>query len=250
MRTLIISDIHLGSRHTNVTLLNEMLDREPFDRLILNGDTIHSVNLRKLNGAHWALLNRFRKLARSRELILIRGNHDHEADHVPYHLANTNGANGTATSNGNGAAEHDIGTVSVLPGLLEVPMREDYRLDVDGEPYLVLHGDRFDPTLNYPMVTEAACVCYQLTTRVNKKLAKWLKKKSKRWSGVLQFVRGQSVLHGQSEGVRGVITGHTHFAEDSQVDQIHYLNTGCWTEYPYSYIAIDGGKVSLNHPAE
>ena len=142
MRTLIISDIHLGSRHTNITLLNEMLDREPFDRLILNGDTIHSVNLRKLNGAHWALLNRFRKLGRSRELILIRGNHDHEADHVPYHLANGNIANGTATSNGNGAAEHDIGTVSVLPGLLEVAMREDYRLDVDGQPYIVLHGDR------------------------------------------------------------------------------------------------------------
>ena len=100
------------------------------------------------------------------------------------------------------------------------------------------------------MVTEAACVCYQLTTRVNKKLAKWLKKKSKRWGGVLQFVRGQSVLHAQNEGFRGVITGHTHFAEDSHVDQIHYLNTGCWTEYPCSYIAIDGGKVSLKHPAD
>ena len=45
MRTLILSDIHLGNRHCNAALLNEVLDRESFDRLILNGDTLNSVNL-------------------------------------------------------------------------------------------------------------------------------------------------------------------------------------------------------------
>jgi UDP-2,3-diacylglucosamine pyrophosphatase LpxH len=228
MRTLILSDIHLGSRHCNTALLNEVLDREPFDRLILNGDTLNSVNLRKLNGPHWGLLDRFRKLGRSRELVLIRGNHDHEGDHVPHYSAN-------GSSNGNGSVEHAISTFNVLPGLLGVP---------------VLHGDRFDPTLNYPVVTEVACFCYQLTTKVNKKLAKWLKKKSKRWGGVLEFVRGKSVAHAQRQGIQGVITGHTHFAEDSRVDDVHYLNTGCWTEYPCSYVAVDGGTVSLKHQSE
>jgi UDP-2,3-diacylglucosamine pyrophosphatase LpxH len=276
MRTLILSDIHLGNRHSNTALLTEVLERESFDRLILNGDTINSVNLRKLNGAHWAMLDRFRKLARGRELILIRGNHDHEGDHVPqFNLAASPvAANGVAASrlvasavgngsvNGNGARngddavanapaqEHGIGTFNVLPALLEVPMHEDYRLDVGGKPYVVLHGDRFDPTLNYPVVTEVACFCYQLTTKVNKKLAKWLKKKSKRWSGVLEFVRGKAVAHAQQEGLPGVITGHTHFAEDSFIDNVHYLNTGCWTEYPCSYITIDDGRVALNHPSE
>jgi UDP-2,3-diacylglucosamine pyrophosphatase LpxH len=239
MRTLILSDIHLGNRHCNTALLSEVLEQERFDRLILNGDTINSVNLRKLNAAHWDLLHRFRKLARSRELILIRGNHDHEGDHIP-HLS----------KNGNGHAEPDFGTFNVLPGLLEIPMQENYRIDVGGKPYLVLHGDQFDPTLNFPMVTEVACMCYQLTTRVNKKLAKWLKKKSKRWSGVLEFVRAQSVAHAQKEGMRGVITSHTHFAEDSLIDGIHYVNTGCWTEYPCSYVVVEGDKVLLTHPSE
>ena len=129
-------------------------------------------------------------------LILIRGNHDHDGDHVPYYKRNGSDGNG----NRNAASQRRrppiggdaISTVNVLPGLLDIPMHEDYQMDVGGKPYLVLHGDRFDPTLNSPVVTEVACFCYQLTTKVNKKLAKWLKKKSKRWSGVLGFVRGQA----------------------------------------------------------
>ena len=117
MRTLILSDIHLGGRHCNVSLLNEVLDREPFDRLILNGDTLNSVNLRKLNGAHWGLLNRFRRLGRTRELVLLRGNHDHDGDHLPPYHANENGDSVT-----HDAADVVISTFHVLPGLLEVPM--------------------------------------------------------------------------------------------------------------------------------
>ena len=115
-------------------------------------------------------------------------------------------------------------------------MVEEYRLEVKGQPYLILHGDRFDPTLRYPMVTEVAGFCYQLTTKLNKKLAKWLKKKSKRWGGVLEFVRNQAVALARKEKNAGIIAGHTHFAEDSLVEDVHYVNTGCWTEYPCSYV--------------
>jgi UDP-2,3-diacylglucosamine pyrophosphatase LpxH len=248
MRTLIISDVHLGNRHCNSALLTEVLDRESFDRLILNGDTLNSVNLRKLNGNHWRLLDRFRQLGRSRELILIRGNHDHDYDHIPYsHHLNGDGG---GKRNGHPAQEREPGTCDVLPGLLEVPMVENYRMEVGGKPYMILHGDQFDPTLNYPMVTEVACFCYQFTTKVNKKLAKWLKKKSKRWGGVLEYVRGKSVKYAQESRVAGVITGHTHYAEDSRVDDVHYLNTGCWTEYPCTYIAVDGSDIKLHHAAE
>src|SRR4029077_17996807 len=107
MRTVILSDIHLCNRHCNAALLNEVLDREPFERLILNGDTLNSVNLRKLNGAHWALLNRFRKLGRSRELILIRGNHDHDGDYLPYRDASASLANGNINGTPNGSASRD-----------------------------------------------------------------------------------------------------------------------------------------------
>ncbi len=237
MRTLILSDLHLGSRHSNTALINETLSREPFERLILNGDTLHSLNLRKLDRDHWSLLERIRNLSRDREVVLIRGNHDHDFDYIPSRKANSEG-------------EIPIGTIKVLPSLLEMPMREEYRLDAGCKSYLVLHGDRFDPTLNYPALTEVAGFCYQLTTKVNKKLAKWLKKKSKRWGGVLEFVRARSIAHAEEEGYQGVITGHTHFAEDAVIGDLHYLNTGCWTEYPYSYVVVDGPNAELNHPSD
>jgi UDP-2,3-diacylglucosamine pyrophosphatase LpxH len=229
MRTLILSDIHLGCRHCNHNLVNEVLDKEVFDRLVLNGDTIHNVNLRKLITPHWRILERLRKLGREKELVLLRGNHDHEFDHYP------------------GKEDDSLDTSSVLPALLEVPMREDYRLPVNGHEYLVIHGDRFDPTMSYPVVQEAAFLAYQFTTKLNKKLAKWLKKKSKKWGGILEVVRGQAIAFARRAGLPGVITGHTHFAEDVCVDDIHYVNTGSWTESPCAYVTADTSQITLHH---
>jgi UDP-2,3-diacylglucosamine pyrophosphatase LpxH len=232
MQTLILSDIHLGSKHCNTKQLSAVLDNERFDRLILNGDTLHNVNLRKLTAEHWALLERFRRIGKSRELVLVRGNHDHELDFLP-----------------NQAPNH-LTTGRVLPALLEVPMVEQYELRIAGEPYPVLHGDRFDPTMNYPMVTEAAYLCYQFTTKLSKKFAKWLKRKSKRWGGILEMVRGQSIAYAYQQGVPGVITGHTHYAEDVQFKDVRYLNSGSWTESPCSYLRCDGDAIELQHMSD
>jgi UDP-2,3-diacylglucosamine pyrophosphatase LpxH len=239
MRTLILSDIHLGSRHCNVELVHEVLDTERFDRLVLNGDTINNVNFRKLNHHHWKLLDRFRALGKERELILIRGNHDHEWDWRP-------GSNGHAGSSQAGNGSAPLGTGHVLPALLEVPMREDFRLEVGGQPYLIFHGDRFDPTLNYPMLTDVAVLCYQFTTNVNKKLAKWLKKKSKKLGGLLEVIRGRCVDFARASAYTGIVTGHTHYAEDLVFDDIHYLNCGSWTESPCGYVTIDKSNVRLH----
>ncbi|MFO0864169.1 MAG: UDP-2,3-diacylglucosamine diphosphatase [Gemmataceae bacterium] len=233
MRTLILSDLHLGSKHSCHSGIHDILDKEKFDRLILNGDTIHNVNLRKLDKHHWKVLNRLRDLGKSIELVLIRGNHDHETDFIP------------AEANGH------LTTGNVLPSLLGVPMFEEYALPVRGKTYLVLHGDRFDPTMRYPLVTEVAFIAYQFTTKINKKLAKWLKRKSKRWGGIVSYVREQSVAFARHAGVPGVITGHTHFAEDATVEDVHYVNTGSWTESPFAYVTADDvSGVQLHQVAE
>jgi UDP-2,3-diacylglucosamine pyrophosphatase LpxH len=233
MRTLILSDLHLGSKACHALEILEILERESCDRIILNGDTVNNLNLRKLAPSHWAVLDRLRSLAASRELILVRGNHDH--DNYP-------------VSNGNGHANgHSFGAQDVLPTLLGVPMVEEYKLEVAGKPYLVLHGDRFDPTLNYYVVSEMADMCYQFSQKVNKKLAKWLKKKSKKWGGILEMVRAHSVAHARAKGYQGVVTGHTHYADDVHVEGVHYVNSGCWTEPPCSYVTADADQVQVHH---
>jgi UDP-2,3-diacylglucosamine pyrophosphatase LpxH len=239
MRTLVLSDLHLGNKNCHAEQILEVLQREPCERLILNGDTVNNLNLRKLRAKHWAVLDRLRALARSRELILVRGNHDHDVRHQVINR------NGQANGNGNGNG-HPFGAHDVLPALLGVPMVEDYTLELGGRRYLVMHGDRFDPLLNYHVMSDMAEWCYQVSQKVNKKLAKWLKKKSKKWGGVLEIVRSQSVVHARKQGFEGVLTGHTHYADDVHVEGIHYVNTGCWTEPPCTYVTIDSDRVRLH----
>jgi UDP-2,3-diacylglucosamine pyrophosphatase LpxH len=104
--------------------------------------------------------------------------------------------------------------------------------------------------MNYPMVQEVAFFCYQFTTKLNKKLAKWIKKKSKKWGGLLRIVRQNSVLHAQKANLPGIITGHTHFAEDAHIDDIHYVNSGSWTEAPCSYLLADEHAIQLHYMAD
>lgn len=224
MRTLILSDLHLGSKNSHTHQILDVLNRELCDRVILNGDTINSLNLRKFKDRHWRVLDKLRQMTKSREAVLIRGNHDCDCH-----------------ANGNGFGGHEV-----LPSLLGIPMLEEYTLQLGSRSYLVLHGDRFDPTLNYKVVSEMAGWCYDVSQKVNKKLAKWLKKKSKRWTGVLEWVRAQSVEHARTRGHQGVMTGHTHFADDVHIDGTHYVNSGCWTEPPCSYVVVDSANVCLH----
>jgi UDP-2,3-diacylglucosamine pyrophosphatase LpxH len=219
MATLIVSDIHLGSRNSRAELLCGLLETE-FDRVILNGDTVNSLNLKKFRAAHWKLLGQLRSIARRRELVLIRGNHD-------------------------GASTDSFGSLDVLAVLLGVQMHEEFRLETARRTYLVLHGDRFDPTLNWPILSDAAEWCYQGMQKLSKKAAKWLKHKVKKLGGVVEFVKRQSVRYARSQGCQGIIAGHTHFADDEWIEGIHYLNTGSWVDHPCTYVIVNGEDAEL-----
>ena len=75
MNTIIVSDLHLGARNSRTDLLAELLDSN-FDRLILNGDTVDSADLRRFRPADWRILDTLRAIAESRELVFVRGNPD------------------------------------------------------------------------------------------------------------------------------------------------------------------------------
>ena len=47
-----------------------------------------------------------------------------------------------------------------------------------------------------------------------------------------------------------VITGHTHFADDVLIDDIHYVNSGSWTKSPCAYITADNGELKLHHVSD
>jgi len=221
MKTVIISDIHLGSKNCQAGWLLRFLGTN-FDRLIVNGDTINNLNLKKLKDSHWAVLDRLREIGLQRELIVIRGNHD-----------------------GRVTRATGLCPAEVLPALLGVPIQDEYQLEMGNWHYLILHGDRFDPTVHRPIITDAADWCYQTVQKVNKKAAKWLKRKVKKVGGVLELVKRESVRYVQALGCQGVITGHTHFPLDEWIDSVHYLNSGCWVDRPCTYLYAHNDRIEL-----
>jgi UDP-2,3-diacylglucosamine pyrophosphatase LpxH len=63
--------------------------------------------------------------------------------------------------------------------------------------------------------------------------------------GAIEFVKRRSVQYVKDLGYQGVITGHTHFCDDEWIDGVHYMNTGCWTDYPCTYIAVKEKQIRL-----
>jgi UDP-2,3-diacylglucosamine pyrophosphatase LpxH len=220
--TLIVSDIHLGARNSQAASLSALL-RTDFDRLILNGDTVDHLNLRRFTPSHWAVLGQLRAVARKRQLILIRGNHE--------------GARPTAG--------RPFGPLDVLAQLLETELHEEYQLRVGAQRYLVFHGDRFDQTLRMTWLGGVADYCYGVIQRWSRPLARWLKGRVKHWGGVVSSVRVGAVAYARRKNCQGVIIGHTHYHEDQVVDGVHYLNTGCWVDWPCAYIRVEHDRIHL-----
>jgi UDP-2,3-diacylglucosamine pyrophosphatase LpxH len=221
--TLIVSDIHLGARNSQAASLSRLL-RTHFDRLILNGDTVDSLNFRRFQSGHWAVLDQLRSIARERELILIRGNHE-----------------GVGT-----VSEQAFGPLDVLAQLLETELREEYQLRVGKDRYLVFHGDRFDRTLGTTWLVDCADYFYRTAQRCSLSLAAWLKGRVKHWGGVVGGVRRSAVEYARQKGCQGVIIGHTHYHADELVEGIRYLNTGSWVERPCNYVLVEGSDIRLS----
>lgn len=220
--TIIVSDLHLGASNSRAEDFLALLDTG-FDRLILNGDTVDHHHILRYREEHWRVLERLRMVARRREVILIRGNHELR-DRM---------------------AASTYGPHQVLADMLDVPLREDYELHLGRRRFLVLHGDQFDTTMNLTRLGDLADVFYRGVQQCSLGLARWLKARTKRWCGVVDMVRRGAVAQAMTGGYDGVICGHTHFEEDSDQAGCRYLNTGSWVEQPCTYLRGQGDELTL-----
>ena len=120
-RTLVLSDIHLGTSHSKTEEVSHFLSHVDCDRLILNGDIIDGWHLKKGGTRKWQPRHtRFFKVLmkmmerQGTEIIYVRGNHDDFLDNLaPLTFAN-------------------------------LRIVKDYELESGGKRYFVTHGDIFD----------------------------------------------------------------------------------------------------------
>lgn len=219
---VIISDLHLGSDNCQAKQLAQLLERIADGelrtaQLILNGDVFDSIDFRRLKKHHWKVLSLVRKLSDQLDITWLCGNHD--------------------------------GSAEIVSHLLGVSVRDEYVLESGGRKILVLHGHVFDEFIdNHPILTFVADTIYHLLQRIDgtHRLAKVAKKGSKTFLRCTQVIETKAVAHARSLGCQAVCCGHTHLPIGNRTGEVHYFNSGCWTELPCTYLTVAGGEVEVH----
>ena len=220
LRTIWISDIHLGTRGCNAELLLDFLRAHECETLYLVGDIVDGWRLRKgwyWPEAHNEVVRRVLKMAhRGTRVVLIAGNHDEMLR--PYAGMNFGG--------------------------VEIALDAIHHT-VDGRRLLITHGDAFDVIVlyhkwlaflgdqAYTLLLQANIVLNRLRRRLQLpywSLSSYLKKRVKNAVAYVGEFE-EAVAHAaRDRKVDGVVCGHIHCAEIRQIGDITYMNDGDWVE--------------------
>jgi UDP-2,3-diacylglucosamine pyrophosphatase LpxH len=220
VKTVIISDVHLGTHDCKIREVNHLLKHTHCSRLILNGDIIDAWKLKQ--SGYWPKSHtRFVRLIlkklekKDTEIVYLRGNHD------------------------------DV-LAKFLPIAFEnFRIVEDFVHETPQGKYLVLHGDVFDTiTKNFVFLAYIGDWGYTQLMRLNRLYNKWRAWQGKEYYSLSKAVKARvkkAVNHishfeehisklARSRGCTGVMCGHIHTAADRKIGDIHYLNSGDWVE--------------------
>jgi UDP-2,3-diacylglucosamine pyrophosphatase LpxH len=220
---IIISDLHLGADNCQAKRLRRLLERLVHGemkaaKLILNGDVFDSIDFRRLTKSHWKVLSLIRKLSDRIETIWLCGNHD--------------------------------GSAEIISHLLGTAVMDEYVLESGRRKVLVLHGHAFDAFLDaHPVLTWIADQVYFLLQRIDRthRVAKFAKRSSKTFLRCAQVIEEKALEHARRRGCDAVCCGHTHVAIARDSGSIAYFNSGCWTEWPGTYLTVSDGRIDLRH---
>jgi UDP-2,3-diacylglucosamine pyrophosphatase LpxH/glycosyltransferase involved in cell wall biosynthesis len=235
-RTVILSDIHLGTEDSKALEVVEFLKHLKCDKLILNGDIIDGWALRRggrWRGRHSRVIRKVVKMMEKdqTEVVYLRGNHDDILERF----------------------------LPMAFGRMRVA-KEHIHVSADGTRYLVVHGDGFDSvSTNHRWLASLGAVGYDFLLKVNRVYNKWrawrgkeyfsLSKKIKaKVKSAVSFVdRYEELLQDLARHRRcdGIICGHIHTPEDKWVGEIHYLNSGDWVESLTAILEHEDGRMEL-----
>lgn len=236
VRTLFLSDIHLGTRACQAENLLAFLRAYECENLFLIGDIIDFWAMSR--SVHWpashnTVVQKILKKARhDTRVILIPGNHDELLrEHV----------------------DSNFGDVHLV--------REYVHTTADGKKFLLLHGDEYDQiTALHRWVSVLGDISYSFLIHLNRGLS-WLRRKlgvSGHWS--LADYAKRNVLRAVSfisdfetavartaaqRGLDGVICGHIHTAALRRVENITYINCGDWVDSCTAVVEHFDGRMEL-----
>ncbi|GFE78362.1 UDP-2,3-diacylglucosamine hydrolase [Steroidobacter agaridevorans] len=234
-RSVFISDIHLGFRGCSADYLLDFLHSVECDTLYLVGDIIDMWSLKRSffwpqehNNVIRTILGKAKAGTR---VIYIPGNHD-------------------------SVFREYCGMVF---GNVEIH-REFVHENADGRKFLVLHGDEFDSVIKAsPLLEALGNRAYAFILKLNRyvnffrrafgapywSIAAFLKHKVK--NAVKYIANFERALADEAKrrNLDGIVCGHIHRAEITEIDGITYCNDGDWVESCTVLTEDDDGHMSL-----
>lgn len=236
VRSLFLSDIHLGTRACQADHLLEFLRDYQAEQTYLIGDIVDFWAMHRsicwLPSHNTVVQKLLRRARHGERIVFIPGNHDEVLrDYV-----------------GNA-----FGGVEVLA--------EAIHETADGKRLLLIHGDIFDQvTRHHRWVAVLGDVAYNQLVRLNLWLS-WVRRKlgcSGYWSlagyakrrikTALNFIfdfEDSAIRHARERGLDGVVCGHIHWATIKEIGGLLYVNCGDWVDSCTAIVEHFDGRLEL-----
>lgn len=240
VRTLFLSDVHLGTKGCQPEPLLDLLRRCEADTIYLVGDIVDGWRLKA--GWYWPQLHNdvvqklLRKVRKGTRLVYVPGNHDEFLRDY---------------------AGSAFGGIEVAEEALHVT--------ADGRRVHVLHGDKFDVVIAHARwlallgdsAYEAAIWLGAHISRVRRRLglpywsfSAWSKQKVKTAVSFIGAFEAAVVAEAARRGADAVVCGHIHHPAMKRIDGILYVNTGDWVESCSAVVEHRDGRLELLHWAQ
>jgi UDP-2,3-diacylglucosamine pyrophosphatase LpxH len=235
VRTVWISDLHLGTPGCQAVALLNFLKQVECDTLYLVGDIIDGWQLRRQwywPQAHNDVVQKLLRTARKgTRVVFIPGNHDEFARRY---------------------LTHTFGGIEVQEDCLHQT--------ADGRLLWVTHGDLFDGVVQHVRwLAYLGDTLYEWTLRVNRhfnsirarlglpywSLSKYLKLRVKRAVSYIGSFESAVAAEAKRRGAHGVVCGHIHHAELRMIDGILYANDGDWVESLTALVEHADGRLEI-----
>ncbi len=240
VRSVWISDIHLGFRGCSADLLLDFLHHVQCDYLYLVGDIIDVWEMNKR--VFWP--QEHNNVIRT---ILGKAKHDTKVIYIP-------GNHDEILRDFDGAV---FGNVEIRT--------EAIHTTADDRRLLILHGDKFDCVVKHsPFLAKVGGRLYDYLLRANHwvnlarrklgfsywSLAAFIKHKVKNAVQFISDFEEAVAREALEQGVDGVVCGHIHRAEKSKINGVDYYNCGDWVESCTALVEHPDGTMEIIHWAD
>lgn len=237
VRSLFLSDVHLGSSKSQASECIEMLRNYKFQTLYIVGDFIDIWSLKRKRfwpQVHTNLIRKILKRSKDSKIVYVLGNHDEFLGNFLFDMIG------------------DWGNITIC---------EKYtHISATNKRYLVMHGHQFDYLSKHAKWVERfGDIGYEALLMFNRwfnffrktlgfsywSLSAYVKNKVK---SAINFVSNfeSSVAHfAENEKVDGIIAGHLHSPNIRNINGVMYYNTGDWVEHRSILIEDFDGNFSL-----